>query len=151
MLCNRLGGALFYASNFSIGVNIFFALNRYLAQLMAQRPQYSVEIEEIHHTEKLDAPSGTAITLAEALLEQLPGKERWVGQAPAGQGELLIRSRREGNIPGTHQVSFSSATDSITIRHEAHSREGFARGALEAARWLVGRQGVFGMKDMLGF
>lgn len=151
MLCNRLGGALFYASNFSIGVNIFFALNRYLAQLIAQRPQYGVEIEEIHHTQKLDAPSGTAITLAEALLEQLPGKERWVGKAPAGQGELLIRSRREGNIPGTHQVSYSSAIDSITIRHEAHSREGFARGALEAARWLVGRQGVFGMKDMLGF
>lgn len=151
MLCKRLGGALFYASNFSIGVNIFFALNRYLAQLMAQRPQYGVEIGEIHHTQKLDAPSGTAITLAEALLEQLPGKDRWVGQAPAGQGALLIRSRREGNVPGTHEVVYSSPVDSITIRHEAHSREGFARGALDAARWLIGRQGVFGMKDMLGF
>lgn len=149
-ICARLGGAFFYASNFSIGVNIFFALNRYLGQMMARQQQYDVEIEEVHHTQKLDAPSGTAITLAEALLEQLPGKEHWVGQGPAGPSALRIASRREGSVPGTHTVTYTSALDAISIRHEAFSREGFARGALQAARWLVGRKGFYGMEDMLG-
>lgn len=150
-LCTRLGGALFYASNFSIGVNIFFALNRHLGHLMAQQPQYEVDLEEIHHTQKRDAPSGTAITLAQSLLEQLPGKEKWTDQEPVSPGELVIRSRREGLVPGIHEVRFHSDIDSIIIRHEAHSREGFARGALQAAHWVIGRQGYFEMKDMLGF
>jgi 4-hydroxy-tetrahydrodipicolinate reductase len=150
-LCEKRQGALFYASNFSIGVNLFFALNRYLAQLMRSQPQYGVGMEEIHHIHKLDAPSGTAITLAEAILQELPGKSEWVNQPPADPGQLFINSVREGEVPGTHQVRYDSPTDSILICHEAHSREGFARGALQAAHWLPGRQGYFEMRDMLGF
>lgn len=150
-LCEEHRGAMLYASNFSIGVNVFFALNRYLAGMMARLPQYKVRMEEIHHTQKLDAPSGTAITLAEDILSRLPGLEQWAGEEEAGPEALPIRSRREGQAPGTHEVRYYSSIDSITIRHEAHSREGFARGALLAARWLVGKKGYFEMKDMLGF
>ncbi len=150
-LCNEHEGALFYASNFSIGVNLFFSLNRYLAEMMAQMPQYRVKMEEIHHTQKLDAPSGTAITLAEDILAQIKGLDKWVNRDAETKGELPILSRREGQVPGTHEVQYNSPIDSITIRHEAHSREGFARGALLAARWLVGKKGYFEMKDMLGF
>ncbi|MBK7474484.1 MAG: 4-hydroxy-tetrahydrodipicolinate reductase [Haliscomenobacter sp.] len=147
---SRCQGALFYASNYSIGVNIFFAVNRYLARLMNRHPQYEVALEEIHHTQKVDAPSGTAITLANGILEEIDRKRTWVAEAPSAPGEIHIHSIRLGETPGTHQIVYSSPTDSIAIRHEANSREGFAKGALEAAQWLVGKQGVFGMKDMLG-
>ncbi|MCB0582823.1 MAG: 4-hydroxy-tetrahydrodipicolinate reductase [Phaeodactylibacter sp.] len=150
-LCEKHQGALLYASNFSIGVNLFFALNRYLAEMMAQLPQYQARIEEAHHVQKLDAPSGTAITLAEGILERNRRLGKWAPEEAAGPRELPIRSRREGQVPGIHEVQYNSAIDSITIRHEAHSREGFAHGALLAARWLVGKQGYFEMKDMLGF
>lgn len=157
-VCQDNKGAFFYASNYSIGVNIFFAVNKYLAKLMASQPQYDVEIEEIHHLQKLDHPSGTGITLAEGILENSPQKKQWkaylhsAGEAPdSGGGILPILSKREENVPGTHIVTWKSAVDTLEISHEAHSREGFAAGALAAARWLVGKEGCFGMEDMLGF
>lgn len=146
----RCQGALFYASNYSIGVNLFFAINRYLARLMNGQPQYDVALEEIHHTQKLDAPSGTAITLANSIVEEIDRKQTWVAQVAPAPGEIPIHSIRLGETPGTHQIVYTSPVDSIVIRHEANSREGFAKGALEAAQWLVGKQGVFGMEDMLG-
>lgn len=149
-LCVEQQGAFFYASNFSLGVNLFFALNERLAALMADWPAYELSIEEIHHTRKLDAPSGTAITLAEGIMGKIH-KDGWhqAGQASEA-GSIPIRSLREGDVSGTHEVVYASPLDTISIRHEAHSREGFAKGALQAARWLVGKQGVFGMKDLLG-
>lgn len=150
-LVARHQGALFYASNFSIGVNIFFALNRHLARIMNNYPEYQVDMEEIHHTQKLDAPSGTAITLAEGLIEGLQRKKAWVEGRPPELHEIPIMSKREGMVPGTHVVNYQSEVDTITIRHEAHSREGFARGAIRAAEWLVGKQGYYGMSDLLGF
>ncbi len=149
-LCHEKKGAFFYASNFSVGVNLFFALNRYLAGLMNDRPQYQLELEEIHHTQKLDAPSGTAITLAEGILDQLDRKTALAKGRPAADNEIQITSKRIDPTPGTHSILYSSAIDSIRITHEAHSREGFARGALMAAEWLIGKQGVFGMQDLLG-
>lgn len=143
------GGALLYASNFSIGVNIFFEMNRKLAALMAQQPNYNVSMEEIHHTQKLDAPSGTAITLAEDIIRHLPHKQRWTKGVAQQPDELGIVSKREDPAPGTHTVEYVSAIDSITICHTAHSREGFASGAVLAAEWLVGRKGIFNMKDVL--
>jgi 4-hydroxy-tetrahydrodipicolinate reductase len=150
-LCNKNDGALFYASNFSIGVNILFHVNKVLAQLMASQSSYSVSMEEIHHIHKLDAPSGTAISLAEDIILQLPDKKGWVNDVVnAKPSELPIVSKRVGEVPGTHEVIYSSAIDTISIKHEAHSREGFARGAIMAARWIVGKQGYFEMKDILG-
>ena len=149
--CDSKGGAFFYASNFSIGVNVFFALNRFLAERMNQWPTYDVKLEEIHHTQKLDAPSGTAITLAGDIIRRLDRKEKWVNGEASDEKELPILSRRVDPAPGTHRVIYSSAIDEIEIRHEAFSREGFARGALKAARWIIGRKGCFGMDDMLGF
>lgn len=149
-LAEQQGGALFYTANYSIGVNLFFALNRYLAQLMATQEQYDVSLEEIHHTQKLDSPSGTAIYLANDILDALPRKQRW-HEGPSGRPEdLIITSERIDPTPGTHTVHYQSAIDDISIRHVAHSREGFARGAHAAARWLRGRQGFFSMRDMLG-
>lgn len=149
--CREREGAFLYASNFSIGVNLFFALNRYLARLMAPQGQYDVRMEEIHHTQKLDAPSGTAITLAEDIIRELPRKKIWSGDAvTASDDVLLIASKRIGQTPGTHEVTYASPIDTISIRHEAHSREGFARGALLAAGWLIGRKGCFGMNEVLG-
>jgi 4-hydroxy-tetrahydrodipicolinate reductase len=136
-LCADKEGALLYASNFSIGVNLFFALNKRLAELMDSQPQYDPSILEIHHTQKLDAPSGTAISLAQDIVERLPDKEP------------PITSIREGQVPGTHEVVYRSDIDTISIRHEAHSREGFARGALLAAHWIVGKKGFFSMSDVL--
>jgi len=136
-LCAYKEGALLYASNFSIGVNLFFALNKRLAELMERQPQYDPAILEIHHTQKLDAPSGTAISLAQDIVERLPDKEP------------PITSIREGQAPGTHEVVYRSDIDTISIRHEAHSREGFARGALLAAHWIVGKKGFFSMSDVL--
>lgn len=144
-------GALFFASNFSIGVHVFFALNRYLARMMNEQPAYEVRLEEIHHTQKVDKPSGTAITLVEDLLKQLDRKSNWVLGPADNETDISISSRREGAVPGTHEVMYTSDIDTLTIRHEAHSREGFATGALRAAEWLCGRQGYYGMRDMLGF
>jgi 4-hydroxy-tetrahydrodipicolinate reductase len=149
-LCEARKGAFLYASNFSVGVNLFFALNRHLARLMANYPQYEPALLEIHHVHKLDAPSGTAITLAEDLMSALPEKQKWVNTAPGAPDELAILSERIGEVPGTHEVRYASAIDTITIRHEAHSREGFAYGALVAAEWIVEREGCFEMKDVLG-
>ncbi len=149
--CREKQGALFYASNFSIGVNIFFAINRLLAGLMADRPQYRAALEEIHHTQKLDAPSGTAITIAEGIIESIPRLTGWVNHASDDPHTLPITSQRIAEVPGTHEVVFSSSVDTLTIRHEAHSREGFVLGALTAAEWLIGKQGYFEMKDLLGF
>ncbi len=148
-LCDAQSGAFFYASNFSIGVNLFFALNQKLAQLMNAFPQYAVEMEEIHHTEKLDAPSGTAITLAQGIIERLDRKADWVSHASARPETLAIHSKRIDRVPGTHRVQYGSPIDQITIEHVAHSREGFARGALLAAEWLPGKRGNFGMNDLL--
>lgn len=150
-VCTEHQGGFFYASNYSIGVNIFFALNRYLAKMMNEQGQYQVTVEEVHHTAKLDAPSGTAITLAEGILENLDRKKSWVNDESFEEEELAIISKRIDPAPGTHTITYHSLVDTITIEHEAHTREGFAKGALAAARWLVGKQGVFGMKDMLGF
>ena len=155
-ICERTKGAFFYASNYSIGVNLFFRLNKVLAQFMHNYPSYHVSMTEIHHTEKKDAPSGTAITLAEGVMEHLPAKRRWVsneaGQAPSTVGEdaIEIESLREGTVPGTHTVRYDSDVDQIEITHTAHSRQGFAVGAVVAAEWLIGREGLFGMDDLLG-
>lgn len=148
-ICLEKHQAFLYASNFSIGVNIFFELNRRLAELMAPQKAYSVSMEEIHHTQKKDAPSGTAITLAEQILEKLPGKTGWVNKETQDPGMLGIVSKREDPAPGTHTIRYSSSIDDITITHTAHSREGFAAGAVTAAEWLKGKKGIFTMKDVL--
>ncbi len=158
-ICAANNGAFFYASNYSIGVNIFFAMNRYLSKLMTGQAQYDVWMEEVHHTQKLDHPSGTAITLAEGVLENFAKKTDWKAylqtteneQFSAPEETIPIISKREENVPGTHVVTWKSAIDTLEISHVAHSREGFAAGALAAARWLIGKKGCFGMQDMLGF
>ena len=153
------GGPFFYASNFSIGGHIFFAVNRFLAALMNGQPQYDVSMEEIHHTQKLDHPSGTAITLAEGIVQQVSRKTNWQTRLEGTKAEpwagsadsFPIVSKRIGNVPGTHIIQWSSSIDTVEISHTAHSREGFAAGAITAAEWLIGKQGYFEMKDMLGF
>lgn len=149
--CRQRKGAFFYASNFSIGVNLFFRLNKYLATLMNGFGYYKVSVEETHHVHKLDAPSGTAITIAEGILEQHEGYESW--QLDRGKevadGVLPIVAKRIGEVPGIHTVSYKSDVDEIEIRHSAFSREGFALGAVLAAEFLKGKKGVFGMEDML--
>jgi 4-hydroxy-tetrahydrodipicolinate reductase len=149
--CRDKGGAFFYASNFSIGVNVFFALNRFLAERMNHLSAYDIQLEEVHHTQKLDAPSGTAITLAKDILARVERKREWVNRAAESPEELSILSLRVDPAPGTHRIVYRSAIDEIEIRHEAFSREGFARGALQAAKWVKGRKGCFGMEDLLGF
>ncbi|KPM31677.1 Dihydrodipicolinate reductase [Croceitalea dokdonensis DOKDO 023] len=146
-ICNAEKGAFIYASNFSLGVNIFFELNRQLAQMMSGLEQYTASLEEIHHIHKLDAPSGTAITLAEGVLEHHPKKD-WSLDGKE-KGKLPIYAKRDGEVPGTHSVNYTSKEDSITIQHVAHGREGFALGAIVAAEWILGKQGVFSMKDVL--
>ena len=153
-LCMAKKGAFFYASNYSIGVNLFFRLNKTLAQLMLNYPSYQVSMTEIHHTEKKDAPSGTAITLAEGVMEYLPNKHHWINKSgsdsPDHQADAVeIESLREGVVPGTHIVRYESDVDRIEIAHVAHSRQGFALGAVISAEWIVGREGVFGMDDLL--
>jgi len=143
-------GAFLYASNFSVGVNIFFAVNRKLAALMAAHPEYDVDMKEIHHTQKLDAPSGTAITLAEQILAELNHKKRWVKQPSRNKEDLVILSERVDPAPGTHTVNYRSEIDDISITHTAHNRKGFATGAVIAAEFLKGKQGVFGMEEVLG-
>lgn len=147
--CLEKHQAFLYASNFSIGVNIFFELNRRLAELMAGQTAYNVSMEEIHHTHKKDAPSGTAITLAEQILEKVPGKKGWVNEESTDATQLPIISKRIDPAPGTHVINYSSPIDDITITHTAHSREGFAAGAVTAAEWLKGKKGIFTMKDVL--
>lgn len=147
-LCNEKKGAFLYASNFSLGVNIFFALNEKLAQMMEQHTQYDVQIEEIHHTEKLDAPSGTAITLAEGILPYSQ-KETWALAEEAAENHLPIIAKRKPAVPGTHTIDYNSETDKISIEHIAHNRDGFALGAVVAAEWVVGKNGIFTMKDVL--
>ena len=145
--CNKCNGAFIYASNFSIGVNIFFQMNEYLAKLMKPWKEYQVYLEEIHHTEKLDTPSGTAITLAEDIIKNSDNKS-W-NLKKAKKKNIMITSKRVTNVKGTHTINYQSEIDTISIQHEAKSREGFALGALIAAEWLVGKKGVFSMKDVL--
>jgi 4-hydroxy-tetrahydrodipicolinate reductase len=149
--CLENKGALLWASNFSVGVNLFFALNRRLAQLMADRPEYAASLVETHHIHKLDAPSGTALTLANELIENADRYSDWsLVTASNSEHTLPITAIREGEVPGTHQVRWQSPVDEISIEHKAHSRAGFAAGAVLAAQWLVDKQGVFGMGDVLG-
>ncbi|MDI9863711.1 4-hydroxy-tetrahydrodipicolinate reductase [Flectobacillus sp. DC10W] len=143
------GGAFFWSSNYSIGVNIFFKLNKMLAKLISPQKQYSVSTTEIHHTEKKDSPSGTAITIAEGLIENLAGKEKWINNEIPADNEVAIWSAREGKVPGTHIVKYISDIDQIEILHQAHGREGFALGAVIAAEWIADKKGVFGMDDLL--
>lgn len=143
-------GALLYASNFSVGVNIFFALNKKLAELMAPHPEYDVIMTEIHHTHKKDAPSGTAITLAEQVLDKISGKKQWVNQPTNQPTDLLILSERVDPAPGTHVIKYTSAIDDIEIKHTAHNRTGFATGAVLAAEFLQQRKGIYSMSDVLG-
>ena len=145
--CQENGGAFLYASNFSIGVNLFFNLNSYLARMMKNLRNYKVSMEEIHHVHKLDAPSGTAITLAEEVLKH-NGKSDWSIDAES-EAEMLIRVKREGEVPGTHSVQYDSEIDSIEIKHTAHNRMGFALGAVVAAEWMLGKKGVYKMSDVL--
>lgn len=152
--CTAANGGFFYASNFSIGVNIFFHLNKYLAKMMNSQPQYEMDVEESHHIHKKDAPSGTAITIAEGILENLDRKDQWKLDEEGTElqtNELGITAHRLDEVPGTHQVSYSSEIDSIEISHTAHSRQGFAQGAVLAAEWMVGKTGIYGMDDMLDF
>ncbi len=150
-ICLDSGGAFLYASNFSVGVNIFFELNKKLAALMAPYPEYEVSLVEIHHTQKRDAPSGTAITLAEQVLAKIPGKKSWVNSSSHRPDELEILSERVDPAPGTHKVRYSSAIDEIEIIHTAHNRQGFAMGAVLAAEFIQNKKGIFTMKDVLGF
>jgi len=145
------GETFFYASNFSLGVNLFFALNARLAEMMNGFPEYDVCMKEIHHTQKMDAPSGTAISLAEDILERLDRKTTWAKETANERSELAIRSERLGEVPGFHEVTYQSEIDSITISHDAKNRSGFALGAVLAAEYTVGNKGFLGMKDMLGF
>jgi 4-hydroxy-tetrahydrodipicolinate reductase len=150
-LCARKNGAFFYASNYSIGVNIFFRLSNFLASMMKGFPEYDVKVEEIHHTEKKDAPSGTAITLAEGIIRELEHKKAWANQISGNPDDLVIESKREGMVPGTHIVDYSSPVDNIEIKHTAHSREGFALGAVLVAEWIRDKKGNLGMEDFLKF
>jgi 4-hydroxy-tetrahydrodipicolinate reductase len=147
--CATQQQTLFYASNYSIGVNLFFKLNEYLAKLMNNYPDYNVSMEEIHHVHKLDAPSGTAISLANQVIEQLDEKQKWVNEASNSKHDLSIISKRIDEVPGTHTVTYNSAVDEISITHIAHNRKGFALGAVVASEWIKGKKGVFGMNDLM--
>lgn len=148
--CESKHNSFIYASNFSIGVNLFFELNSYLAKLMSNHPSYEVSMEEIHHTQKKDAPSGTAITLAEQVLQHIKTKKQWVNEQTNNKEDLLITSKRIDPAPGTHSIKYCSDIDDIEIIHTAHSRKGFASGAVAAAEFLVGKKGIYTMKDVLG-
>ena len=145
------GKTLFWSSNFSLGVNIFMAANKYLAKIMNSFPNYNVEMTEVHHTQKLDAPSGTGITLAEGILEILDRKKCWVKETETKSDEMAIKSIREGQVPGIHTIRYESEVDSITITHDAKSREGFALGAVVAAEFTANKKGFLGMEDLLKF
>jgi 4-hydroxy-tetrahydrodipicolinate reductase len=148
--CLNENKSFFYAPNFSIGVNIFFEINRKLASLMAEHTDYQPQIHETHHIHKLDAPSGTAIALANDIEKNHPGYNRgWSMDAGTEPGKVVISSDRIGEVPGTHTVKWGAETDTLEITHTAHSRKGFALGAVKAAEWIIGRKGFFGMKDLL--
>ncbi len=149
-LCAEHKSSMFYASNYSVGVNILFAINTKLASIMNSFPQYDVSMKEVHHIHKLDAPSGTAISLAEQISQQLQRKNNWTLET-GGSEQISIEAKREGEVNGFHSVTYESDFDSITIAHDAKSREGFATGAVLAAEFIAGKTGVFGMKDMLNF
>ncbi len=156
-LCDEKQGAFIYGSNFSLGVNLFFELNETLARMMAKFPEYKASMEEIHHTQKLDAPSGTAITLAKGIIDY-SDYSSWALENAKADGtsdselakQILIDAKRIENVPGTHSVTYNSAVDAIQITHTAHNREGFALGAVIAAEWLYGKTGIFTMRDVLG-
>ena len=155
-LCNEKNGAFISSSNFSLGVNIFFEVNEYLAKIMSKFDSYKVSMEEIHHTQKLDAPSGTAISLAKGVIEN-SSYTNWTLEKPTADDpsdselakQIHIEAKRIGTVPGTHTVTYNSSVDAIEIKHTAHNREGFALGAVIAAEWIVGKQGIFTMKDVL--
>ena len=147
-LCEEKNGAFIYGSNFSLGVNLFFELNDYLAKMMCKFNQYSVSMEEIHHTQKLDAPSGTAISLAKGVIENSNYTD-WSLDKNSNKNNIYIDAQRIENVPGTHSVFYTSQVDTIEIKHTAHSRDGFALGSVIAAEWLVGKRGVFTMRDVL--
>jgi len=150
-LCEKGGNTLFWASNFSLGVSIFSAVNKYLAKIMNQFPSYDVSMSETHHIHKLDAPSGTAITLAEGVLENIDRKSCWVKEEAKAPNELPIHSIREGEVPGIHSIRYDSEADSITITHDAKNRKGFALGAVLAAEFTHGKKGFLGMSDLFNF
>ena len=150
-LCERINGSFFYASNYSLGVNLFFKLNQYLAQMMKRFPQYDVAVDEVHHTQKKDSPSGTAITLAEGIMRSIKTKKAWVNEDTGNEHDLVINSFRIADVPGTHVVKYNSQVDDIEIKHTAHSREGFATGAVLVAEWIRGKKGVLSMDDFLKF
>ncbi len=147
--CIAKNSSLLYASNFSVGVNLFFEVNKKLAQLMKQQEEYQVSLEEIHHTQKMDAPSGTAITLAEQIIQEVPRKQNWINHESNNPQDLVIISKREDPAPGTHSIKYSSTIDDIEIIHTAHSRQGFALGAVLAAEFIFGKKGIYTMKDVL--
>jgi 4-hydroxy-tetrahydrodipicolinate reductase len=147
--CKDLNGTFFHTTNFSLGVNIFFALNKRLAELMANHPEYTVEMKEIHHTQKLDAPSGTAITLADGIIENIPAKNSWVNHSTGAANEIGIISEREGQVPGTHIIKYDSEVDYIEITHCAKNRKGLAVGAVLAAEYSFGKKGILTMNNLL--
>ncbi|MDP9081351.1 MAG: 4-hydroxy-tetrahydrodipicolinate reductase [Bacteroidota bacterium] len=156
----RSSTAMMYASNFSVGVNIFFHVNKVLAKLMNNYPYYEVQVEEIHHTQKLDSPSGTAITIAEGIIDNLDSKKEWVkalnvdgeeNEINVKNDQLLIESFRIDSVPGTHTVIYDSEVDSIEFKHTAHNRNGFALGAVLAAEWIQGKKGFYSVEDMFDF
>jgi len=147
--CDKDKRGLFYASNYSVGVNVFFKLNEYLARIMNRYPEYTIGVEEIHHVHKLDAPSGTAISIANGILEEVKHKDKWVNRKTGEPKELEIISVRTDEVPGTHTVTYNSEVDQIAITHIAHSRKGFALGAVLASEFMVGKQGIYGMEDLL--
>ncbi|MDR2954986.1 MAG: 4-hydroxy-tetrahydrodipicolinate reductase [Prevotella sp.] len=149
--CEKDGKTFFYASNYSLGVNIFFVLNKYLAKIMNNYPAYDVRMEETHHIHKLDAPSGTAITLAEGIIDNVNSKDRWILEKEEKPSDLAIHCIREGEVPGIHEVIYESEADTISIKHDAKNRKGFALGAVLAAEFTKGKKGFLGMNDMLKF
>ena len=150
-ICKKSGTSFIHSSNFSIGVNILFRLNTELAKQMGRHHEYSPSIEEIHHTKKLDAPSGTAITLAGEIIHQHSGYNGWCFEKDKTDNHIPVRSVREGVVPGIHTVTWNSGVDSISLRHEAKNRKGFALGAVVAAEFICSRKGIFTMNDVLGF
>ncbi|MBE9509907.1 MAG: 4-hydroxy-tetrahydrodipicolinate reductase [Bacteroidetes bacterium] len=149
-LCRKINGSFLYASNFSIGVNILFHLNATLAKIMNNFEQYDVEINEIHHTAKLDSPSGTAITLADSIIKNVERKKEWKNKQTANKQTLSILSERKDTVPGTHIIKYNSNVDCIELKHEAKSRAGFAHGAIIAAEFIKNKIGVYRMEDVLG-
>ena len=150
-LCSQVDGTFFYASNYSLGVNLFFKVNEYLARIMNDFPEYEIEMDEIHHSEKKDAPSGTAISLAEGIIKNVARKKTWVSKKTIKADEIYIGSFRIDQVPGTHIVKYASPIDDIEIKHTAHSRDGFALGAVLVAEWAQNKKGVLSMDDFLKF